>query len=70
MTLLEYLTTMGLDRAAFARKIGATPEAVRLWEVGRRIPNQVFMKRIADATDNRVMPNDFFGMTATAPVAS
>jgi transcriptional regulator with XRE-family HTH domain len=60
MQLTEWLAEKAIDKEEFAKRVGATPEAVRLWTSGARIPNRHFMRRIREATDEAVQPNDFF----------
>lgn len=66
MKLDDYISLAGLTRSEFASKIQATPEAVRLWEVGERVPTRGFMLRIFEETRGAVTANDFYGI-APAP---
>lgn len=64
MTLREFLTEASLSRYQFAERINVSPEAVRRYITGERIPDKSIMARIAFATDGKVTANDFFGMAA------
>ena len=59
MTLKEYLKSNG-GTAAFAKQIGVTGEAVRLWANGIRIPRVEQMRLVVKATKGNVTPNDFY----------
>lgn len=63
MKLSEYLEAQALSYAEFARMIGAkSDETVRRYANGR-IPQEPYMTRISEATNGKVTPNDFFGVT-------
>lgn len=62
MTLSEYLKEAAIARADFARQIGVSPETVRRYIEGERIPDRERMAKIALATGCRVTANDFFGI--------
>ena len=64
MTLQEFLAQASLDRHQFAARINVSPETVRRYLKGERIPDKIVMGRIAIATDGQVTANDFFGMAA------
>ncbi len=64
MTLDEYLAQENLSTKGFAKLIGLTPEAVRLYRTGQRMPRKLLMTRIAQATDGKVRARDFYGETA------
>ena len=66
MKLSVYLRRRRLKNADFAEIVNVTPEAVRLWLKGTRVPNQNTMRRIVEATDGRVRPNDFFSASEAA----
>lgn len=64
MTLSEYLADK--SRPEFAKQIGVTAEAVRLWEIGRRMPRRAVMARIAEITGGAVTPADFYAAPEAA----
>jgi transcriptional regulator with XRE-family HTH domain len=64
VTLQEFLAEASLDRHQFAARINVSPEAVRRYLKGERIPDKSVMSRIAFATEGKVTANDFFGMAA------
>lgn len=66
MTLKEWLTAKDITVSQFANTISRTPEAVRRYVVGDRIPDRETMPLIADATGHSVTPNDFFDL-GTSP---
>lgn len=59
MTLTEYMTANGLTRADVAAALNVTPEAVRLWMIGARMPSRDTLAAIAEFSQSQVMPNDF-----------
>ena len=58
MKLDQYIELSG-DVAQFAMSCGVTPDAVRLWLSGKRVPRPEYMQRIIGATKGAVTPNDF-----------
>jgi DNA-binding transcriptional regulator YdaS (Cro superfamily) len=64
VTLKEYLKQAEIDRHVFAERIGVSPETVRRYIAGDRIPDKQRMSRIALATHGQVTANDFFGLAA------
>jgi len=62
--LKTYLDRTGVSRVQFAAQIGVTPEAVRKYLGGDRIPTREVMERIAEVTNGEVTANDFFGIAA------
>ena len=60
MQLQSYITAHGLSRPAFAARIGVTPQALHRYLSGARVPHKDVLRRIAEATDGAVQPNDFF----------
>ena len=64
MTLKEWLADNGVSVPQFAAKIGRSPEAVRRYALGERIPDKDTMPIIAAETAGLVTPNDFFGIAA------
>lgn len=59
MTLSEYLRGQGLTAFAFARLIGVSHVAVGRWIKQQRFPSAQSLRIIAEATEGKVMPNDF-----------
>lgn len=68
MKLSSYLSTHKMTQAEFAERIGLSKAQLSRLVAGRRQPSPETMKRIAEATDNAVMPNDFFDLPP-APAA-
>ena len=66
MTLKEWLADNGLSHSDFARMIDRTPEAVRRYALGERIPDKATMPVIADKTAGAVTANDFFGIASSS----
>jgi transcriptional regulator with XRE-family HTH domain len=66
MRLNDYLEASGTTPSAFARRLGVSSETVRRYCEGTRIPRPEIMRRIVEATDNKVTPNDFFETEAAA----
>lgn len=62
MLLKDYLDRRGETMAAFSRRIGVTPEAVRWYCNGERVPRYNSMRRIVAATRGKVKPNDFYDL--------
>jgi hypothetical protein len=65
MTLRDWLDREDVRPTQFATAIGRTPEAVRRYIAGDRIPDKDTMPLIATATGGEVTPNDFFGIPAS-----
>ena len=61
MQLGQYLKEEGLTVATFARDIGISAEAVRLYVTGQRRPRAAVIDRIRDKTHGKVRAGDFFG---------
>lgn len=59
MHLRDYLAANG-GAKEMAKKLDVTPEAVRLWANGARMPRPAQMARIALATEGAVQPSDFY----------
>jgi transcriptional regulator with XRE-family HTH domain len=57
--LRQYRERANLTQEELARKIGTSAVTVSRIESGRRRPSFAMLKRIAEATDNAVTPNDF-----------
>jgi transcriptional regulator with XRE-family HTH domain len=64
MKLADYLADK--SRSEFARQLGVTPEAVRLWQIGERTPRRDVMARIAEITGGSVTPADFYASPEAA----
>ncbi len=62
MTLKDWLDDAGMTVPQFAHRIGRSPQAVRRYVSGERIPDKETMPLIAEATGNIVTANDFFGI--------
>ena len=45
----------------FSKSIGITSQAIARYSRGERWPRPEIMRRIVNATDGSVMPNDFLG---------
>ena len=59
MTLSDYMKANRLSRAEMAEKLAVTPEAVRKWMAGERVPRPEIMARIFRVTGRKVTPSDF-----------
>ena len=60
MRLRDYLARRNLTLTKFAAELGVSPEAVRRYVSGLRVPRPEIMARIVDRTGGAVQPNDFF----------
>lgn len=67
MKLAQWLSEHETRARAFARLVGVAPSTVSRWLAGEIIPDRERMRKIADATDGRVMPNDFMDFPAGGP---
>ena len=59
MRLNDYLASHDETDAAFARRIGVTPQAVSRYKLAQRRPEWSVLTRIQEATGGKVTPNDF-----------
>jgi transcriptional regulator with XRE-family HTH domain len=59
MRLKDWLTDRDVTAAAFAVRIGVTPQAVHRYLLGRK-PRSDVLVAILKATGGQVTPNDFF----------
>ncbi len=59
MKLGEWLRSRGMSQQAFADAAGVSQGAVARFVLGRRMPNREMMRKIVEATEGQVMPNDF-----------
>ncbi|GAA3271399.1 hypothetical protein GCM10020258_46350 [Sphingomonas yabuuchiae] len=66
MTLKEWLDREAMSVPQFATRIGRSAEAVRRYVSGERIPDKDTMPLIAEATQRKVTPNDFFDLTRSS----
>lgn len=66
MKLDAYLETKAISREAFAKAVGVTPEAVRLWCLGIRTPRWKAIRAIEKQTEGKVGWQDFEPDRATA----
>lgn len=70
MKLQDWLEQEGIEARVFARRISRSPEAVRRYLSGERIPDKDTMPLIVCATGTAVTPNDFFGIPAQTAEAA
>jgi len=60
MKLSDYLAETGVSLDQFADDVGdVSISGVRKWLHGQRVPRPEQMRRVAEITAHRVMPNDF-----------
>lgn len=59
MTLDEYLHTNRIKDTRFAQLVGVSSATVGRWRKGEVPGSMETMRKIAEATDGAVMPNDF-----------
>lgn len=59
MKLGEWLRSRGLSQQAFADAADISQGAVAKFVLGRAMPNRQSMRKIFDATEGQVTPNDF-----------
>lgn len=64
MKLDRYLFETKTKPAEFARTLGVSREAVRLYIKGDRLPRRDIMERIVRETDGEVTANDFYEVAA------
>lgn len=65
MQLKDYLKQAELNYTEFAKRIGvATARTVQRYADGKRLPEPEIMRKINDATDGKVTPNDFHNIAA------
>ena len=64
MTLKDWLAANEVSVSQFAARIKRTPETVRRYAAGERIPDKDTMPIIAEETNGDVTANDFFGIAA------
>lgn len=62
------MTALGLDDEEMARRVkGVGATGVRKWRKGDRVPRPDQMRRIVEATEGKVTPNDFYGIAEAQP---
>lgn len=62
MRLNEFLMQSGLSKSAFARMIGTTTATVSRVGDGLVVPRRELLRRIYEATNGQVTPNDLTGL--------
>jgi hypothetical protein len=62
MKLSDFLAERNIKAVDFGPRIGVSPQAVRRYCLGERIPDRKTMARIFGATEGLVDANDFFGL--------
>jgi hypothetical protein len=60
MDLRSYLDASNTPIAAFAAKVGVTPQAIHRYIAGERLPKREVMLRINVVSDGAISANDFF----------
>lgn len=60
MKLSDYMKSTNTAVREIAEKVGVSRMAVRYWADEKRMPRPELMKRIVEATNGEVTPNDFF----------
>lgn len=69
MTLMQYLSEQGLTYEAFGALIGVTTPTAWRYAHGHRHPRPAVMRRIVEATDGAVGPQDFLDQAAETEAA-
>lgn len=59
MKLQDWLTETETSTTRLAELVGVSQSTVWRWVQGKMVPDMERMRRVAEATDGRVMPNDF-----------
>jgi transcriptional regulator with XRE-family HTH domain len=59
MTLHEWLKHQGMTQTEFSVRLGTLEQNIHNWAHGKRFPLPIWLHRIAEATEGKVMPNDF-----------
>ncbi|WP_179379773.1 hypothetical protein [Jannaschia marina] len=67
MTLNDFLSSRGISMAVFAKSVNTTTATVSRIADGIVTPRKGLMKRIYDATDGAVTPNDLVGLHCVQP---
>lgn len=66
MKLQNYLALNAVKQKDFAARIGENQTCVNRYCLGQRIPRPDVMRKIFDATNGAVTPNDFFDLPVNA----
>lgn len=70
MTLSDYLAEKKVSPRDFAARIGVSPEAIRLYTKGARMPRPGVLRAIQTETAGAVTANDFAAATEPAQGAA
>ena len=62
MRLDEYMENEGLSFAQLADMTGVSRRALYRYAKHQRVPREPVMRIIIQATNHKVLPNDFFGL--------
>lgn len=63
MNLKNYLHKNKIEVPVFAESIGVTPFSLYRYLRGVRRPREEILKKIAEVTNGKVTPNDFYGVS-------
>lgn len=66
MKIRFYLKSNKITQAEFAALVGTSAQAISCFCLGQRIPRPDVMRKIFDATNGAVTPNDFFDLPVNA----
>lgn len=66
MKIRSYLKSNKITQAEFAALVGTSAQAISCFCLGQRIPRPDVMRKIFDATNGAVTPNDFFDLPVNA----
>lgn len=69
MKLITFLEERRMSYTDFGKLIGASPSGVRRYALGERYPKTEIMRRIVEATDGAVGPQDFLEQNAETETA-
>ena len=70
MNLKKYLALNAIKQNDFAEKIGDKPQNINKYCFGARIPRPKTMKKIFEATQGQVTPNDFYDLETAEDMPS
>lgn len=62
MLLEEFLQKKNIKKSIFSQKIGVSKPLTGYYCSGKRTPAPKIMKRIFEATNGQVAPNDFYNL--------